>query len=99
MSITAAPEGAAARARSTNHRMLDESARHRVTDLLCERDFRCRCGCRDFAVGDALEMGSIWPDEPLGTYLVALTCLDCATRDGMRVHVDELAGLAPGEPV
>lgn len=73
--------------RSRNHRQLDDTHPQKVRDLLTERAVVCqRCRSRDFIVGDALEMGSIWPNEELGTYMIALTCRHCGTRSGIRVH-------------
>jgi hypothetical protein len=72
---------------SRNHRRLDEAATRRVGEVFAERATTCSsCRSRKFAVGDALEMGSIWPDEELGTYMVALTCRSCAARTGIRLH-------------
>jgi hypothetical protein len=31
-------------------------------------------------------MGSIWPNEELHTYMIALTCQHCGTRNGIRLH-------------
>lgn len=71
---------------SRNHRRLGDSAARTVSDLVASRDFACAtCGAGHFTVGDALEMGSIWPDEELGTYMIALTCQDCGTRTGIRL--------------
>jgi hypothetical protein len=73
--------------RSTNHRQLNDTHTQKVCDLLAERAVACpRCQSRDFTVGDALEMGSIWPNEKLGTYMIALTCRHCDTRSGIRLH-------------
>lgn len=73
--------------RSRNHRRLDDAHTRKVCDLLVERAIACqRCRSRDFTVGDALEMGSIWPNEELGTYMIALTCRHCGTRSGIRLH-------------
>lgn len=99
MSVTVAPAGTTGGVRSTNHRALDEPTRRRVVGQMLRRDVRCRCGGRGFGIGDALEMGSIWPDEPLGTYLVALTCLDCGARDGVRMDTTDLTGAGASEPV
>lgn len=73
--------------RSTNHRQLDDTHTRKVRDLFTECAVPCQhCRSRDFTVGDALEMGSIWPNEELGTYMIALTCRHCGTRSGIRLH-------------
>lgn len=72
---------------SRNHRRLDAAARRTLAALAAER-LRCPgCRARDFAVGDALEMGSIWPGEQLGTYMIALICRACGAHTGMRTPV------------
>ncbi|MGH3630374.1 MAG: hypothetical protein ACRDRL_23395 [Sciscionella sp.] len=81
---------------SRNHRGLDNTQRRKVLDAVAAGGLTCaRCGDRRFAVGDGLEMGTVWPGEDLGTYLIALTCEHCATRSGVRLRESEfLAGPA-----
>ncbi|MGH3319517.1 MAG: hypothetical protein ACRDN9_04940 [Streptosporangiaceae bacterium] len=75
---------------SRNHRRLDDACRRKVLDAAWEHGPACgRCGSRHLDVGDALEMGSIWPDEALGTYMAALTCRDCGARTGIRLRESE----------
>lgn len=71
---------------SWNHRRLDEPERRSVTESARSRGLSCQCGSTRFTVGDALEMGSIWPDENLGTHLVALTCTGCGAHEGIRIY-------------
>lgn len=72
---------------SKNHYRLDEPQGRKVLDLVRQRGVTCTgCDSQRFEVGDALEMGSIWPDEELGTYMVGLTCRRCGTRSGVRLH-------------
>jgi hypothetical protein len=73
--------------RSKNHRQLDDTHTQKVRDQLTKRAVVCqRCQSQAFTVGDALEMGSIWPNEELGTYMIALTCRHCGTRSGIRLR-------------
>lgn len=73
--------------RSKNHRQLDDTHTQKVRDHLTERAVVCQhCRSQTFTVGDALEMGSIWPNEELGTYMIALTCRHCGTRSGIRLR-------------
>lgn len=74
-------------ARSTNHRQLNDIHTQKVRSLLAGHAVACQhCRSQDFTIGDALEMGSIWPNEELGTYMIALTCRHCGTRNGIRLH-------------
>jgi hypothetical protein len=87
MNLATAGHASTPTVRSMNHRQLDDTHTQKVCDLLAERAVACpRCQSRDFTVGDALEMGSIWPNEELGTYMIALTCRHCDTRSGIRLH-------------
>lgn len=96
MTVTTAPAGTVSEPLSRNHRRLDESGTRHVTRLAAARGVACRCGEPEFDVGDALEMGSIWPDEELGAHLVALRCPRCGAREGIRISAAELPdGLAP----
>ncbi|MGH3434884.1 MAG: hypothetical protein ACRDRN_00285 [Sciscionella sp.] len=75
---------------SRNHRRLAGTQRRKVLDVVETRDLTCgRCGDRRFTVGDGLEMGSIWPDEDLGTYMIALTCEHCGAKSGVRLRESE----------
>jgi DNA-directed RNA polymerase subunit RPC12/RpoP len=84
---TTKPTPTTHRARSTNHRQLNDRHTHKIRDQLTERAVACpHCRSQDFTIGDALEMGSIWPNEELHTYMIALTCQHCGTRNGIRLH-------------
>jgi hypothetical protein len=72
---------------------LTESQKRRVLERVEERSVTCAgCGSRDFAVGEALELGFLFFDEEHGMYMVALTCErpNCDTpRTGIRLHRSE----------
>ncbi len=71
---------------------LDESQRQRVLSRIGERSFVCpNCGSRSFEIGRAMELGHIWHNEEIGTYMVALTCESCQTPTGIRLHESEFA--------
>ena len=75
---------------SKNHRRLDRKQRQKVFDAIERQGFGCRrCGTRDFEVGEALEMGSIWPGEELGAYMVGLKCRECGAANGIRLQESE----------
>lgn len=78
---------------SINHRGLGEGQRREVCKLADERGVACRaCGSRDdFEVGDALDMGTVWPDEELGTYMIGLSCRTCGASNGLRMHESQLS--------
>lgn len=93
MTISTDATGTRHRQLSWNHRKLNDADRQQVLEFTEQRGTECPvCRERFFGVGDALEMGSIWPDEELGTYMIALTCRSCGSRTGIRLHWPGVAG-------
>lgn len=78
--------------RSINHRPLNDRQTRNVHAQLAEQNVACQhCQSHYLQVGDALEMGSIWPNEDLGTYMIALTCQHCSARNGIRFHESQFS--------
>lgn len=77
---------------------LDESQSQRVLSRIKERSFVCpNCGSDSFEVGRAMELGHIWHNEQIGSYMVALTCESCRTPTGIRLRESEfLSGASRG---
>jgi hypothetical protein len=70
------------------YRKLDERQKRRVLDAVRKRSFTCEsCGSGDFGVGEAMELGHIWFNEDIGTYMVALRCArpGCGAGTGIKL--------------
>ncbi|WP_273842653.1 hypothetical protein [Rubrobacter calidifluminis] len=77
------------------YRRLDEEQKRRVLDEAGRRRFRCGvCGSEEFEVGEAMELGHIWFNEEIGTYMVALRCTrrGCGNRTGLRLAGSDFLG-------
>ena len=79
---------------------LDDEQKARVLEEVRRRGFSCGgCSSEDFEVGGALYLGFLFLNEPLDSYMVALTCTapDCPDpRTGIKLSEGQFTDEAQG---